>query len=349
MTTPHALVAGATGLIGRRVVELLLTEGGWRVTGLSRSPPDASAATALAVDLTDAADCRRKLAELSSVTHLFYCARYDHPEGQVESEDINGAMLRNLLDALEPVAHGLRHVNVVHGTKHYGHHLGPVQVPLTEESPRGAGATYYFVQEDLLRSRASRAQWRYSIARPHAFLDADWTEPRNLALLIAAYAAVARERGVALAYPGTEKSFRVRTQFTAVPLLARAVVWMATAPPCANQAYNIVNGDTPAWAELWPRIAAYFDMPAAGPRPVDLGATANEQPVWESVVRRHGLRATRLSDLVSWPYGNYVFRPEWDIISGMSKARRDGFTQSADSAATLFSIFDALRAQRIVP
>ena len=344
-----ALVAGATGLIGRRLAAHLQRLG-WEVIGLCRRPVPGAAVPLIGVDLTDLANCRSKLAGLEDVTHVFYTARYDHPEGVTESVDINAAMLRNLVEALEPVAGGLRHVHAVHGTKYYGHHVGPIAVPAREDDPRAAAPNFYYLQEDTLRERQRGKRWTYSTSRPHTYCDASWSEPRNIGLLIAVYAAVLHELGLPLGYPGTEKSFGVATQFTALPLLARALAWMATEPRCANQAYNIVNGDAPRWSELWPRFAAYFGMPAGPAEPIRLADTmADKDGVWQAVIRKHGLRPTALQSLVRWSYGNYVFAPEWDIISDASKARSHGFAETVDSGKMFLDIFEHLRAGKIVP
>lgn len=344
-----ALIAGATGLIGRRIAEHL-QRSGWEVIGLCRRPVAGGAVRLIGVDLTDAGDCRDKLAALDNVTHVFYAARYDHPEGVAESVDTNAVMLSNLVEALEPAAAGLRHVHAVHGTKYYGHHLGPVTVPAREDSPRAPAPNFYYAQEDFLRERQRGKRWTYSTSRPHSFCDASWSEPRNIGLLIAVYAAILRELGLPLGYPGTEKSFRVATQFTALPLLARALAWMATEPRCANQAYNIVNGDAPSWSDLWPRFAAYFGMQVGPAQPVRLADTiAGKDGVWQAVIRKHGLRPTALQSLVLWSYGNYVFAPEWDIISDASKARGHGFTETVDSGRMFLDIFEYLRAGKIVP
>ena len=344
-----ALIAGATGLVGRRLAEHL-QRSGWEVRGLCRRPLPGAAVRLTSVDLTDAADCRSKLAGLDDVTHVFYTARYDHPEGVAESVDTNAAMLRNLVEALEPVAGGLRHIHAVHGTKYYGHHLGPLAVPACESDPRAAAPNFYYAQEDTLRERQRGKRWTFSTSRPHSFCDASWREPRNIGLLIAVYAAVQRELGLPLAYPGTEKSFHVATQFTALGLLVRALAWMAEEPRCANQAYNTVNGDAPRWSGLWPRFAAHFGMTAGAAQPVDLAVTlADKDDVWRAIVRKHGLRPTELHTLVLWPYGNYVFKPEWDIISDAAKARRHGFAEAVDSGRMFLDIFDYLRAEKIVP
>ena len=74
-----ALIAGASGLIGRRVAERLTMSDDWEVMGLARTARASDGMRWIAVDLTDARDCARKLADLNSVTHLIYAARYDHP------------------------------------------------------------------------------------------------------------------------------------------------------------------------------------------------------------------------------------------------------------------------------
>src|SRR5689334_10957005 len=102
--THTAVIAGASGLIGRRIAEHLLAIGGWNVIGLARQPPATSNMRWIAVDLADADDCKRKLGNLTEATHIFYAARYDHPEGVPESVETNTAMLVNLVNALDPAA-----------------------------------------------------------------------------------------------------------------------------------------------------------------------------------------------------------------------------------------------------
>jgi nucleoside-diphosphate-sugar epimerase len=347
----HALVAGATGLVGRRVAARLFDRG-WRVTGLCRRPPaQALPYQLIAVDLTDRDDCRAKLAGAESTTHVFYAARYDHPEGERESVDVNAAMLESLVDALEPVAKGLRHVNIVHGTKYYGHMLGPLPaLPLTEDMPRAGVPNFYFAHEDFIRARSRGKPWTYSTARPHTFCDSSTGEARNAALLIAVHASLARELQSPLIYPGSEESFQARTQFTHVPMLARAIEWMATTPACANQSYNIVNGDAPRWSELWPKFAEFFGVAPGGPTPVRLATyVADKEPVWQALVRRRGLDAGPLSSRVLWPYADYLFAPEWDIISSTSKARRDGFDETVDSTGMFLDLFERFRREKIIP
>ena len=341
-----ALVAGASGLIGRRIAAHLVARG-WDVIGLARRPPSGPAQRYLAVDLADPHDSRNKLAALTEVTHLFYAARYDHPEGIVEDEALNTTMLRNVLDGI--AAARLQHVNLVHGTKYYGH-PGPIPMPVTEECPRGTRSTFYFAQEELVRSRAPRAGWSWSIARPHIFCDPAPDHPRSIGLVIAVFAAIQRELNEPLFFPGSARSFESRTQFTDVALLARALEWMATDPRCANEAFNVVNGDAPRWSELWTQFARALDIEAAGPRNTGFARHVGDKgPVWDAVVRRHRLQPTPLHHIALWDYGDYVLRPEWDIMSSMNKARRCGFEERVDTTEMFARVFAGYRVQRIIP
>src|SRR2546423_3885091 len=111
-----ALVAGAGGAASKRLIEVLLTDPDWSVIALARSTrPSDDRMTAISVDLLDRDACARALSSHRGLTHVFYTARAKHGETGVESIEDNVAMLRNVLDALEPVARGLEHVHLVQG------------------------------------------------------------------------------------------------------------------------------------------------------------------------------------------------------------------------------------------
>lgn len=342
-----ALIAGASGLIGRRLAEHLEESGAWNVIRVSRSARNEGKRW-VAAELADAADCRAKLGALTEVTHLFYAARFDHPEGVPEPVESNTAMLANMVDALEGHA-SLQHVHAVHGSKYYGHMQGTVQVPLTEDSPRGKVDNYYFHQEDFLRRRSQGAKWTWTTTRPHCFCDPAIDTPRSIGLVIAVYAAIQRELGLPLDFPGTETAFTVRTQFTDLRLLARALAWMAREPRCANQAFNLVNGDTPTWQQLWAGYADYFGVKPGGPAPFSLAAyLADKEDLWSAMARKHGLAHMPLHQLCLPAYGDYQFRPQWEVFSSMQKARDLGFTENVDSARMFRAQFDHYRAQKII-
>jgi nucleoside-diphosphate-sugar epimerase len=258
-------------------------------------------------------------------------------------------MLRNIVSVLEPLG-TLRHVHAVHGSKYYGHQLGSVPVPLTEDTPRASNRNYYFQQEDFLRERSSRARWTYTTSRPHSFCDAGIDHPRSIGLVFAVYAAIQRELERPMDFPGGAAGYEARTQFTDLGLLARAVAWMADEPRCANSSFNVVNGDHPRWRELWQRYAEWLGVDAGVPRRFSLAEyMADKGPVWQRVVAKHGLRETQLHTLVLWPYGDYQLRPDWDIVSSMEKARALGFREDVDSFDMFKRQFDSYAAHKVVP
>ncbi|MNC87211.1 hypothetical protein D3C83_29160 [compost metagenome] len=75
----------------------------------------------------------------------------------------------------------------------------------------------------------------------------------------------------------------------------------------------------------------------------------DKTPVWNAIVARHRLRPTPLDRIALWDYGDYVFRPEWDIMSAMNKARRCGFDERVDTLDMFARVFANYREQRILP
>jgi nucleoside-diphosphate-sugar epimerase len=137
---------------------------------------------------------------------------------------------------------------------------------------------------------------------------------------------------------------------TDADLLAKATVWAATDPGCANEAFNINNGDLFRWSEMWPEIARSFGMEAAPPLPMSLDEVmADKAPLWDRMVARHGLAPNPYSDVSSWRFGDFVFRWDYDVIADGSKARRHGFHEFVDSKAMFLRIFEDFRARRVIP
>ena len=345
------LIAGATGQIGSSVgTHLCEADGHWNPIGLARRPPLQAAFPMIAVDHTNPADSLAQLGKLEDVTHIVYAARFNHFGGAPESVETNVAMLANLMDAVEPVARGLAHVHLVHGTKYYGHTVRERPVPYREEDPCGNPGSFYLPQQQLIEQRQRGKKWTWSISRPHAFCNYRDDEPRNMILVVAIYATLLKELGLPLIFPGTARSFDAMTQFSWLPTLSRAIAWMMQAPQCANQAYNVVNGDPMRWQTLWPELAAYFGMEPGGPDESGFARfVADKSPLWDSIVRLHGLRETDLLTIAQWPYGDYVLSVQWDVVSDMSKAARDGFAERVDSRRMWTEGFDYFREQRIIP
>ena len=345
-----AVIAGVTGAVGSAVARELASSGDWAIAGLSRNPPKNPVAGVeyISADLADAEQCRQALAGHEDATHLFYCGRATHQEQTLEDVATNLALLDNVLSAAERGP--LRHVHLVQGGKVYGVHVGPFPTPAREDDPRVAIENFNYDQEDLLRRRSEDRPWTWSASRPNTLLHFSPAIARNLVSSLGAYAAICRELGCALDFPGPEGAYRSLTQVTSIELLARAMAWMATEPACADQAFNVTNGDVFRWSRLWPRIAAAFDMPCGSVRPLRLAdVMQGKKAVWDRVCERFGLARHPLSAVANWGYLDATLERTWDEILSTGKARTFGFHDWEDSEERLLALIGEYRAAKILP
>ncbi|MFY0566549.1 SDR family oxidoreductase [Archangium lansingense] len=345
-----ALVVGAQGVIGRNLVDHLATLGDWDVIGLSRRGGAPSGRVRhVAVDLLDRTHCREKLSGLTQVTHIFYAAYQDRPTW-AELVPPNLAMLVNVVDAVEPVARGLRHISLMQGYKVYGAHLGPFKTPARENDPHHMPPEFNIDQQAFLEERQKGKGWSWSALRPSVVCGFALGNPMNLAMVIAVYAAISKELGLPLRFPGKPGAYDKLIEMTDAGLLARATVWAATDERCANQAFNINNGDLFRWNEMWPKIARFFDLEVAPPLPMSLDVImADKEPLWNALAEKHGLERHPYKDVSSWRFGDFVFAWDYDVIADGSKARRFGFHEFVDSEEMFLRIFADLRRRRIIP
>jgi len=345
-----ALVVGCNGVVGQSLTERLAAASGWEiVTWSRRGRPGLAVTRHVQADLHDRAACRRAAGELSEVTHLFYCARAVAPAIATEQR-VNLAMFANLLDAVEAAAPGLRHVQLMEGSKWYGCHLGHFKTPSREDDPRLPPPNPYYAQQDLLELRRHSASWSWSALRPHTVWGLADGPGFCFVRLLAAYAAIRRRLNLPLSFPGSAACFAAVSQATDARLLAEAMVWAATTPGAADNAFNLVNGDLFRWRDLWPRIADLFAMPAGPVETASLAERmADKAPVWDDIVRSHGLRPTRFAELGDWAYLDFTLRFGFDSISAMTKARRHGFDRFVDTEESCLGWLRELRDRQVVP
>ena len=345
-----ALVVGASGVVGRNLLQHLLTLDGWSVIALSRRAPDLKGEYRhIAADLMDPADCKDKLGGDLGVTHIFYAAYVEMPTW-AETVAPNVTMLVNLMDAVEATSPDLQHVNLMHGTKWYGSHLGPFRTPAREDDPRHMPPNFYYDQQDLIVARQAGKCWTWSSARPHGVCGFALGNPMNLVMVLAVYATLSKALGLPLRHPGSRANAHALYQVSDTTHLSKAVVWMATEPACANEPFNVTNGDIFRWEDMWPAFAAYFGMDLAAPQKISLEhMMADKAELWREIVQQHGLQDIPYGKLVSWPYGDFVFTPEYDIISSMTKTRQYGFHDVVDSKDMFLRLFDELRANKVIP
>ena len=279
---------------------------------------------------------------------MFYCANDPRPDTRLR-------LLSNVLTAIEPVAPHLSNVNLMQGTKYYGCHLGPFSIPARETDPRIPGADFYYSEEDFVRICQYGKRWTWTAVRPHAVCGYAAGNPMNLAVVLAIYAAICKALGRALGFPASEACFTARFNVMDANLLARAIIWCSSTSKCGNQAFNVNNGDVFSWRDLWPQLAAFFELESAGSgaQPLAEFFTTHEQ-TWRMLVERHGLRAFPYQRVAQWVQGDYRFPNsrlacEYDVNADLSKLRAHGFRERVDSAQMFTRLFARLRQERVIP
>ena len=353
--THKALIVGATGIVGRALGRQLL-DAGWEVHGLARNPSSlADGIHGVSADLQDAGATRTALADLAP-THVFITT-WSRQANEAENIRVNAAMVRHLLDALQP-AGSVKHVALVTGLKHY---LGPFeayaqgslpQTPFREEQPRLQVDNFYYAQEDEVFAAAERDGFSWSVHRPHTIIGAATGNAMNMGTTLAVHAALCRYTGRPFRFPGSQAQWEGLTDMTDARQLARQLLWATQTPAAANQAFNVVNGDVFRWKWMWSRIAAWFDIepaPFTGELAPLEAQMADDAALWSTLAAEHGLVEQDIDRLISpWHTDADLGRP-LEVVTDMSKSRRMGFLDYQPSDDAFFDLFAQLRADRIIP
>ncbi len=349
-STRAILVAGAQGVIGRAAAEHLSSLPNTKVYALSRRKIEGlEAATPVSVDLLSPESVQRALAPLTDVTHVIFAA-YIEKNTPGERSAVNVALLRNLLDVVEKTAPGLQHVTLYQGGKAYGADLGHFKTPAREDDPRLMPPNFYYDQEDCLREKQSGRNWHFSILRPEAVCGYAIGNPMNLAMVISVYAAISKELGLHLRFPGPEGAYRALYQVTSAEILAKAAAWAGETNSARNEIFNITNGDYFRWQFMWPKIARCFDMEVAEPVPTPLTVyMADKGPLWQRMTEKYKLQPVPYDHLVNWAFGDFIFNSAFDNISSTIKARRHGFHDCIDTEDMFAEFFAKMRQMRVIP
>lgn len=352
----RALVVGASGITGFNTAARLAGNG-WEVDGLSRRSVQVPAGvTPVNVDIGDAEATANALGG-RDFTHLFFCA-WSMRETEAENIRVNGAMLRNVLEALSP-AGTLQHAALITGLKYYtgpfeAYAEAPLETPFREQQPRTDYPNFYYEQEDALAEAAARDEFTWSAHRSHTVIG--WTPGNlvmNMGVTLAVYATICRELDKPFVFPGSPQQHDGLVDMTDGELLAEQLEWAATSPAAANQAVNSANGDIFRWRRMWSVLAA------------DLGAEVSEYPgeprlleeemaegyedVWSRIVEKHDLRPTQLDQLASWWHTDADLGRPAETFTDMTKSRELGFHGFRRTDDSFHTLFESLRAERIIP
>lgn len=354
MSQRRALVIGATGITGSNTAQHL-ADSGWSVLGVSRGiPTGLRGVQHVPVDVMDPSAADAAIADLAA-THLFFCT-WSRQDTEAQNIKVNGAMLRNALEAAGK-AGTLQHAALVTGLKHYlgpfeAYAQNPAKPPFRESQGRLEHENFYYEQEDILFEAAARYGFSWSVHRPHTVIGFALGNAMNMGVTLAVYGTLARETGRPFVFPGSPEQYDGTTDITDARLLARQLAWAATEPRAANEAFNIVNGDTFHWRDMWEVVAGGLWVdPAPYPgRPTPLvEQMADAAALWRQVAERHELREPDVDRLAPWWHTDSDLGRTVETYAEMTKSREAGFTETQDSRRSFLDLFDRLRTERIIP
>lgn len=345
---PSAIVTGATGILGREIVFALGKDPQhWStVYALSRSQKEEYPANVkhAHIDLTSSPQELAKQLDGVEAEYLFFAA-YLQKDTDQENWEANGDMLKNFLEALKITGaeKKLKRVLLTTGAKQYGVHLGPVKVPMEETDPWLDGPdrppNFYYRQQNILKEAADGKPWDWVVTYPNDVIGVAKGNFMNLTTSLALYAAVTKELGQPLQFPGSETFYTRFDCFTYSRLHAQFQLWAASKAQAGNQAFNVVNGDTESWQNLWPKLAdrfgchiaeAQFSGPTSDASTMKL---ADRPPVAELASRMgltdrvHQGAVEQRIDLVRWSQKDEV-KQAWTRLADRDGLEKDSFEKA---------------------
>ena len=351
MARKTALVIGGLGVIGRNLINHLSAQDDWDIVAVSRRTPDeemAKKAKFISCDLLDIKQAEQKLAGLVDVTHMFCCAL----DGGIDATNTeqNRLLVANPVTVISGVAKNLERVVLQEGSKAYGRQLGPFKTPAFESDSRHMPPNFYYEQEDFLIEFQKGKNWTWAVLRPEAVCGFAVGNPMNLIMCFGVYAAISKELGMPLKYPGHLGGFDAINQVTDSGLLARMTVWSATSPNAGNEIFNITNGDGFRYVNVWPDWAKQFGMEVAMPqRIISSDVMTDKAPVWERIVAKHGLVPLPFEQTAGWPYFDFNMDTSWDVLMSDAKRIDRGFTEMVDTEAMFLRLFAEFRERKVLP
>ncbi|XP_071737933.1 (S)-8-oxocitronellyl enol synthase CYC2-like [Rutidosis leptorrhynchoides] len=370
-----AIIFGVTGLVGKQLLEKLLSRSKWKVYGVARRPDTVMKMKShtknpnyqfISCNLLDPFETQMKISHLDDVTHVFWVTwASQFPLDSVECYEQNRAMMSNALDSILQRARGLKHFSLQTGTKHYvslngdtsfDHLVNSVSY-YDENCPRvEIGCNFYYGLEDLLTERlAGAVPW--SVHRPGLIIGSSQKTLYNFMGSLCVYGSICKYLNLPFVFGGRKECWE--EQFVDVSdarLVAKQQIWAATNELVQSnngQAFNSINGNGSTWKDIWGAIGEKFGAVV----PWEMlsedftfsGFMSDKGSVWKEIVRKEGLVDTEMEDLANWYFLDALFRCPVKMLGTREKADRLGFTERYYALDSISYWIDVMRKEKLIP
>ncbi|KAJ4346138.1 hypothetical protein N0V95_005691 [Ascochyta clinopodiicola] len=378
----HALVFGASGISGWALLNELTqypTPTSFaRITGLSNRPltleeaylpQDSRLNLVNGVDLTKSVPevvqmLTEKVDEARTISHVFFTA-YIQTDDFESLKKVNTALLDTAIRAIEKVSPNLKIVVLQTGGKGYGLEFPDkvtISPPLCENMPRipepYASRIFYYTQYDMLSELSQGKKWTFTEVRPDGIVGFTPTSnAMNLAQGIGLYLAIYREvhgEGAKVNFPGSKNGWKCKHSDTSQGILAKMEIHAAThIEQCGGGGvFNIADGKTVTWEDVWPKICKHFKLVGEGPAP---DSTPMEEFVkkhtdtWRRMAETHSLKEKVVREQ-NWPFVHFMLVDfDFDRQYDLTGSRSVGFEEEVDTPAGYVKAWERMRQANILP
>lgn len=279
--------------------------------------------------------------------------------------DVNTALLETAIRAVEEVSSELKIVVLQTGGKGYGLEFPnkvSINPPLREDMPRipqpYASKIFYYTQYDFLTKLSKGKNWTFTEVRPDGIVGFTPTSnAMNLAQGIGLYLAIYREvhgSGASVNFPGSERGWKCKHSDTSQGILAKMEIFAAThIEECGNgRAFNIADGRTVTWEDVWPKLCQYFGLVGHGPTsdavPMEK-FVGDHVDVWKKMAEKYELKE-KVVEEQNWAFVHFMLVDfDFDRQYDLTHCREVGFTSEIDTADGYAKAWEKMEKAKILP
>lgn len=279
--------------------------------------------------------------------------------------EVNTALLETAIRAVEQVSPALKTFILQTGGKGYGLEFPDqltIKTPLRENMPRipepYASRIFYYTQHDVLAELSKGKDWTYTEVRPDGIIGfTPINNAMNLSQGIGLYLSIYRGvhgQGARVSWPGTEKSWKCRHSDTSQGVLAKFEIYAAThIEECGSGGvFNIADGKTVTWEQVWPKLCADFGLEGAGPTSdaVSMEKFVKDNiDVWKKLAEEYGLRQKTVEEQ-NWPFVHFMLvQFDFDREYDLTRSREVGFKEAIDTAEGYTKAWEKMRMAKVLP
>jgi hypothetical protein len=223
---------------------------------------------------------------------------------------------------------------------------------------------FYYNQVDALAVASKGKSWKYCEVIPDMIVG---FVPNNniycLAQTLATYLslyAVVEGKGAECEFPGTEKSWNIKSNDSSQDVVAKFAIYVSLHPETAHgERYNVADNAIPqTWEKKWPIICEYFGLvgtppPKGGSGPQPGKYIEDHLHQWKILEIEKGLQTGRVGNERSFGGFQYFIMTMFDFdrnldMSKMHKAWGSS-KEEIDVRGAWWTAFDRFRKAKIIP